>query len=117
MDTHRPRRPRSSRSAYRIVLGRSRAVITAGHRPVRSYTPSRRPYPTHLPPLNYLGHFLVKRVTDAGTIRFQSRLLYLANALDNYVVGLEEVDDGIWSIHFVSVLLARVDERDDIIRE
>ena len=31
-------------------------------------------------------------------------------------VGLEEVADGIWSIHFCRVLLGRVDERDYIIR-
>jgi hypothetical protein len=31
-------------------------------------------------------------------------------------VGLEEVGDGIWSIHFCHVLLGRVDERDYIIR-
>ena len=42
---------------------------------------------------------------------------YLANALDNYDVGLEEVDDGIWLTHFGMVLLARFDERDYIIRE
>ena len=54
-------------------------------------------------------------MTDAGTIRFQSRLLYLATALDNHYVGLEDVDDGIWSIHFGTVLLARFDERDGII--
>ena len=81
------------------------------------YTPSPRPYPTHLPPLDYPGHLLVKRVTDAGTIGVQSRVLYLATALDNDDVGLEDVDDGIWSIHFGTVRLARFDERDDIIRE
>ena len=86
-----------------------------GTPPGAHYTPSPRPYPATLPPLDYPGHFLVKRVTDAGTIRFQSRLLYLATALDNYYVGLEEVDDGIWSIHFGTVLLARFDERDGII--
>jgi hypothetical protein len=31
-------------------------------------------------------------------------------------VGLEEVGDGIWSLHFCHVLLGRVDERDYIIR-
>jgi hypothetical protein len=31
-------------------------------------------------------------------------------------VGLEEVDDGIWSLHFCHVLLGRVDESDYIIR-
>ena len=58
-----------------------------------------------------------KRVTDAGTIRFQQRLLYLASALDTSYVGLEEIDDGMWSIHFGTVLLARFDQRDRIIRE
>ncbi len=86
-----------------------------GTPPGAHYTPSPRSYPSKLPPLEYPGHFLVKRVTDAGTIRFQQRLLYLATALDTYHVGLEEVDDGIWSIHFGTVLLARFDERDGII--
>ncbi len=57
-----------------------------------------RPYPSTLPPHEYTGHFVVTRVTDAGTIRFRSRLSYLATVLDAYHVGLEEVDDGIWSI-------------------
>ena len=48
--------------------------------------------------------------------RRQNRLLFLANALDSYRVGLEEVDDGIWSIYFGTVLLVRFDERDDVIR-
>ena len=48
--------------------------------------------------------------------RRQNRLLFLANALDSYRVGLEEVDDGIWSIYFGTALLARFDERDDVIR-
>ena len=47
----------------------------------------------------------------------QQRLLFLANALDNYYVGLEEIDDGIWSIYFGTVLLARFDERNGVIRE
>jgi hypothetical protein len=80
-------------------------------------TVSPRPYPPKLPPLDYPAHFLVKRVTDPGTMRFEQRLVYLANALDNYQVGLEEIDDGIWSIYFDTVLLARFDERDGMIRE
>ncbi len=58
----------------------------------------------------------MKRVRDAGTIRLQSRLLFLANALGNYHIGLEEVEDGIWSIDFGTVVLARFDERDCSIR-
>ena len=55
-------------------------------------------------------------VTNAGTIHFKKRLLFIANALKQHPIGLEEVADGIWSIHFCQVLLGRVDERDYIIR-
>ena len=44
--------------------------------PASRYAGSRRPYPERLPPPEYPGHFLVKRVTDAGTSRFQQRLLF-----------------------------------------
>jgi len=87
-----------------------------GRTPASLYRPSPRPYTGGLPPIEYPGHFIVKRVTNAGTIRFKKRLLFLANALKQHQVGLEEVDDGIWSLHFCHVLLGRIDERDCIIR-
>jgi len=62
-------------------------------------------------PLAYPNHFLVKRVTNAGTVRFKTRLLYLSTALRQHRIGLEEVDDGIWSVFFCNVLLGRLDER------
>jgi hypothetical protein len=46
---------------------------------------------------------MVKRVTDAGTFRFQQRLVYIANALVNQHIGLEETDDGVWAIYFNTV--------------
>jgi transposase InsO family protein len=87
-----------------------------GRTPAALYRPSPREYPGVLPPVEYPGHFIVKRVTNAGTIRLKKRLLFIANALKQHPIGLEEVDDGIWSIHFCNVLLGRVDERDYIIR-
>lgn len=83
--------------------------------PASRYRASRRVYPDRLPPLEYPGHFLVKRITTAGTFRFRSRLLYLAHAMVNQLIGLEETDDGVWAIHFNHVLLATFDERDYII--
>jgi transposase InsO family protein len=88
-----------------------------GKTPSQCYQPSTRPFPNKLPPLEYPGHFLVKRVTEAGTIRLKDQLLFLANPLKFLHVGLEETDDGIWGIHFANVLLAKVDERDMILRE
>ncbi len=63
-----------------------------------------------LPPLEYSGHFQVKRVTHAGTIRFKHKLLFLANALKEHHVGLEETADGVWSLYLGSVMLGKIDE-------
>jgi integrase-like protein len=75
-----------------------------GDTPGSRYVPSRRPFPERLPTPEYPGHFLGKRVTDAGTFRFQQRLLYIANALVNQHIGLEETDDGAWAIYFNTCL-------------
>ena len=87
-----------------------------GQTPASRYRPSPRAYTGTLSPVEYPGHFIAKRVTNAGTIRLKQRLLFIANALKQHPLGLGEVDDGIWSIHFCNVLLGRVDERDYIIR-
>jgi transposase InsO family protein len=83
-----------------------------GDPPASRYTHSRREYPDRLPPLEYPGHYLVKRVTNAGTIRFKDRLLFLANALKQHHVGLEETGYGIWSLYLGAVLLGKIDERE-----
>jgi putative transposase len=82
-----------------------------GDPPAARYAPSPRAYPSTLPALEYPGHYLVKRVTNAGTIRFKHKLLFLANALKQHQVGLEESGDGVWSLYLGRVLLGRIDER------
>lgn len=83
--------------------------------PGSQYRASPRPYPERLPPLEYPGHYQVKKITTGGTFRFHHRLLYLANSMVDQHIGLEETDDGIWAIHFNTILLATFDERDYII--
>ena len=58
----------------------------------------------------------IERVTTAGTIRFKKRLVFVSHALTPHPIGLEEADDGVWSIYFCQVLLARLDERDYVLR-
>ena len=84
--------------------------------PSSQYRPSPREYSSRPPVPEYPGHSLVKKVTTGGTFRRQHKLLYIANALVDQHIGLDETDDGIWSIFFNTVLTATVDERDDIIR-
>jgi hypothetical protein len=51
-------------------------------------------------------------VTNAGTFRLKHKLLFIANSLKQNYIGLEEINDGIWSIYFGTVLLGRIDERE-----
>jgi len=39
-------------------------------------------------------------------------VVFLSQALKQEWIALEEVEDGIWSVHFYDVLLARLDERE-----
>jgi transposase InsO family protein len=87
-----------------------------GDTPASRYATSPRPYPNSLPLQEYPGHFLVKKITTGGTFRFQHRLLFIAQSLTNHHIGLDETDDGIWSIYFNTVLLGKLDGRDYIIR-
>lgn len=88
-----------------------------GKPPASQYAVSPREYPGRLPALEYPGHYTVKRVTTVGTFRFKTKLLFIANALRGYHIGLDEEADGVWSIFFGDILLAKLDERDYIIRE
>ena len=104
-------------NSFRTLYNTERPHTALGGQPPASqYVGSPRVYPEQLPALEYPGHFLVKRVTNAGTFRFKDRLLFIANALKQHHIGLEESDSGIWSIYLGAVLLARLDERDYIIR-
>jgi putative transposase len=80
--------------------------------PASVYQPSTRPMPTILPQPAYPGHYLVRRVSNAGTFRFQARQLFISDTLLQEEIALEETGDGIWSIYFYEVLLARLNERD-----
>ena len=75
--------------------------------PATLYRPSPRPFPQRLPPLDYPGHFETRRVGSNGCISWNSQWLHLTQALADQDVGLEEIHDGVWSIHFGPMLLGR----------
>ena len=83
-----------------------------GNTPASLWQPSSRPYPTHTLSPQYPGHYEKRLVSNAGCFRFKKRAVFLSQALRQEWIGLEEVDDGLWSVYFYDVLLARLDERD-----
>lgn len=76
------------------------------------YTPSARPMPDRIPEPEYAAHYEVRRVRRVGTIRFRGREIFVSEVLVNESIALEEVADGVWSVFFYHVLLARFSERD-----
>jgi putative transposase len=80
--------------------------------PADVYCSSPRSYPSKEPEPCYPGHFEVRAVRPTGEIKFRGRLLFLSESLRRERVGLEEFDDGRWSLYFFDVLLGRFDERE-----
>ena len=68
--------------------------------------------PKTVPKPEYPRHLEVRRVSNAGTMRFRKRPVFVSQALIQEDVALEEIDDGVWSLRFYDVELARLDERD-----
>jgi transposase InsO family protein len=75
--------------------------------PAQLYRPSTRPFPNTIRPYDYPSHFLVRRVSRDGTIRVLSKQIFVSNTLQEDFVGLEEVDDGIYDLHFCFYQIGR----------
>lgn len=75
--------------------------------PGAHYQPSPRRYCRQLPPLDYPGHWEPRRVGANGRIAFAGASIFLSRALADEWVALEEIDDGLWTIYFATVPLAR----------
>jgi transposase InsO family protein len=84
-----------------------------GDPPASYWHHSARRYPSgRLPDPEYPAHFEVRYVSRNGGVRWHNRWVNVSHVLAEAYVGLEEVDDGIWSVYFGPVLLGRFHERD-----
>jgi putative transposase len=79
--------------------------------PASCYQPSPRALPRHLPALEYPGHVEVRRVSTIGQVSWRGAPVFLSEALAGEDVAFEEVDDGLWTLRFATVALARYDDR------
>ena len=76
-------------------------------RPGEVYQTSRRAMPKRIEPYDYPSHYLVRRVSRAGTIRVLRRQIFVSNTLQEDYVGLEEVDDGVYDLYFCFYQIGR----------
>lgn len=98
--------------AFRLDFNTERPhEALANEVPAAVYEPSQRSYPSTLAELEYPGHFAMRRVRHDGSIKLLSQELYLSEPLAREVVGLEELDDRLWHLHFGPVFLGIIDGR------
>ena len=79
--------------------------------PASVYERSPREMPTTLPPLQYPDRFEVRYVSANGGIRWNSDWVNVSTVCAGEYVGLEEIDDGIWTVYFGPLTLGRFHER------
>ena len=79
--------------------------------PASCYRPSPRALPRHVPDLEYPGHCEIRRVSAMGQVSFRGAPVFLSEALAGEHVAFEEVDDGMWTLRFATIALARYDDR------
>lgn len=78
--------------------------------PASVHTPSPRPFPEKLPPLEYPDHFEKRLVSRNSGIRWNSRWVNISSTIAGEYVGLEEIDNGVWLIYFGPVKLGILHE-------
>jgi transposase InsO family protein len=88
--------------------------------PASLYVPSSRALPSQPPTPQYPEHFQVRLVrgrasatgvSGAGTFRLHGWQTHLSEVLSGQYIGLEEVDEGAWTIWFFERELARFDQK------
>ena len=86
-------------------------------RPAELYRCSKRSLPKRIEPYEYPSHYLVRRVSRAGTIRVFKKQVFVSNTLHEDHVGLEEVDDGVYDLFFCYYQIGRYELRTNRIRD
>lgn len=81
--------------------------------PADRYQPSSRPYPEHLPPLEYAPGDIVRKVQDKGEITVKGRYIVVGKAFKGLHVALRPCQHGEkWEVYFCHQRVAEVDLRE-----
>lgn len=99
-------------NAFTEEFNEERSHEALGDEPPASvYRPSGRSLPAKITPFDYPAHWEVRRVSRNNGIRWKSAWVNVAAPLAEEIIGLEQVDDGVWNVYFRRFLIARFDER------
>ena len=116
-DTTRP--PARTRRAQQRTFDRFREAFNGQrphealdmHTPAACYAPSPRKMPNKPPPLEYPDRCEVRDVSATGGIRWHHHGGNVSHPCMGADVGLEDIDDGVWTVYCGPLTLGRFLER------
>ncbi len=79
--------------------------------PGQLYQASPRAYPFKLPEVEYAAEQTVRQVRHNGEIKWRGQLIYVSHVLAQEPIGLRQVDDDSWVMHYSFHLLGTLNER------
>ena len=79
--------------------------------PASQYQASTREMPRKIKPFVYPDRFEVRYVSRNGGIRWNNEWINVSTVCIGEYVGLEEIDDGLWTVYFGPLTLGRLNER------
>lgn len=84
------------------MIATSRIISTANGRKIRIIEAGQQ---DGLPVVVHHG-------TPGSSLLLHKRQIFISDALLKECIALEETEDGIWSVYFYNIFLARLDEQD-----
>lgn len=97
---------------FRATYNNDRPHEALGQRtPASIYRSSSREYPAKLLEIEYPQNLSIRQVKENGCLKWRGTELYLSGALAGELVGLKEVDAGLWKIYFSFYPLGLLDDR------
>lgn len=79
--------------------------------PAALYQPSPRPFPARVPEPEYPSTMQVRRVQCKGQFSWKHQDVFLSETLIGECVGLEQLDEDTWLVHFAAFPIACFDSR------
>jgi transposase InsO family protein len=79
------------------------------------YKRSNRLYVENPHPPVYDNDCLIRHVRQSGDIKFMGRMFFLTESLAGLPLGLKEIADGLWQLHFSFYILGSIDLRKNIL--
>lgn len=79
--------------------------------PESLYEPSQQRYPELILPPQYDYDMTVRNVRHNGEIRWKNQRLYVSELLAKLPVGLKQIDEHLWELHYRFHLLGTLNER------